>query len=167
MAVKSENKMKKNVILFKKYTQKKRVSVQEILEALEEIGPYPAMVADKIGCCYMSVHRRTLVGDPDYSPAVDAAFKHLRQRIFEQTKKRLSDNDAYVGQSCADTDTDGDDKSPPKTLKSVTADIFALKASPEAKAAGWGERQEHTGADGKDLIDIGTFLNAVAAKKDK
>ena len=33
----------------------------------------------------------------------------------------------------------------------MTAVIWTLKASPAAKARGWGERQELTGADGSDI----------------
>jgi len=32
--------------------------------------------------------------------------------------------------------------------RNMTAVIWTLKASPEAKRRGWGERQEHTGANG-------------------
>lgn len=36
--------------------------------------------------------------------------------------------------------------------RNMTAVIWALKASPEAKRRGWGERQEVTGAEGQPLM---------------
>ena len=112
----------KKANLYKKYTRKyTRISQTAIIEQIELIGPYPALIAEKLGCHYNTIHDRTLKDDPDYSPAVVAAFQNAKQKRLEIAQNRLFDNNYPEGQN-------------------PTADIFVHKASPEAKEAGWGER---------------------------
>ena len=101
---------------------KKRPSVVQIEDAIRKAAGNVTAAARGLGIGRTSLHAR-IAKSPEL------------QRILQEERESLVD----MAESALRAEV---------LDRNMTAVIWTLKASPEAKRRGWGERQEVTGADG-------------------
>lgn len=104
---------------------KKRPSVVQIEDAIRKAAGNVTAAARGLGIGRTSLHAR-IAKSPEL------------QRILQEERESLVD----MAESALRAEV---------LDRNMTAVIWTLKASPEAKRRGWGERQEVTGADGSAI----------------
>lgn len=104
---------------------KKRPSVVQIEDAIRKAAGNVTAAARGLGIGRTSLHAR-IAKSPEL------------QRILQEERESLVD----MAESALRAEV---------LDRNMTAVIWTLKASPEAKRRGWGERQEHAGPDGGPL----------------
>lgn len=104
---------------------KKRPSVVQIEDAIRKAAGNVTAAARGLGIGRTSLHAR-IAKSPEL------------QRILQEERESLVD----MAESALRAEV---------LDRNMTAVIWTLKASPEAKRRGWGERQEHTGKDGEAI----------------
>lgn len=104
---------------------KKRPSVVQIEDAIRKAAGNVTAAARGLGIGRTSLHAR-IAKSPEL------------QRILQEERESLVD----MAESALRAEV---------LDRNMTAVIWTLKASPEAKRRGWGERQEVTGADGAPI----------------
>lgn len=104
---------------------KKRPSVVQIEDAIRKAAGNVTAAARGLGINRTSLHARIA-----RSPALQQVLQEERESLVDMAESALR---AEV------------------LDRNMTAVIWTLKASPEAKRRGWGERQEVTGADGAPI----------------
>jgi predicted regulator of amino acid metabolism with ACT domain len=100
----------------------KRLTVEQIETALKKKAGNIAQAAKELG-----VERNTVYAHIKSSPTLQTVLQNTREELVDIAESALLRGVL-----------DGN----------MTAIIWTLKASPAAKARGWSERQELTGADG-------------------
>lgn len=100
----------------------KRLTVQQIEDALKKTAGNISQAAKALG-----VNRNTLYNRIHQAPTLQTVLQNTREELVDIAESALLRGVL-----------DGN----------MTAIIWTLKASPAAKARGWSERQEVTGADG-------------------
>lgn len=104
---------------------KKRPSVVQIEDAIRKAAGNVTAAARGLGINRTSLHARIA-----RSPALQQVLQEEREALVDMAESALR---AEV------------------LDRNMTAVIWTLKASPEAKRRGWGERQEVTGANGAPI----------------
>ncbi|MBK9276526.1 MAG: hypothetical protein IPM49_18580 [Flavobacteriales bacterium] len=104
---------------------KKRPSVVQIEDAIRKAAGNVTAAARGLGIGRTSLHARIA-----RSPALQQVLQEERESLVDMAESALR---AEV------------------LDRNMTAVIWTLKASPEAKRRGWGERQEVTGVDGAPI----------------
>jgi hypothetical protein len=107
---------------------KKRVkqpSITQVEDAIRKAAGNVTAAAEGLGIGRTSLHRRI-------------AKSARLQEILQEEREALVD----MAESALREEV---------KARNMTAVIWTLKANPEAKKRGWGERQELTGADGNDV----------------
>jgi hypothetical protein len=100
----------------------KRLTVQQIEDALKKTAGNISQAAKSLG-----VNRNTLYNRIHNAPTLQTVLQNSREELVDIAESALL-RGVIEG--------------------NMTAIIWTLKASPAAKARGWSERQEVTGADG-------------------
>lgn len=105
---------------------KKRPSAAQVEDAIRKAAGNVTAAARGLGINRTSLHARIA-----RSPALQQVLQEEREALVDMAESALR---AEVLE------------------RNMTAVIWTLKASPEAKRRGWGERQEVTGADGGPVV---------------
>ena len=104
----------------------KRPSAAQVEDAIRKAAGNVTAAARGLGINRTSLHARIA-----RSPALQQVLQEERESLVDMAESALR---AEV------------------LDRNMTAVIWTLKASPEAKRRGWGERQEVTGADGGPVV---------------
>ena len=107
-------------------TPQKRPSAAQVEDAIRKAAGNVTAAARGLGINRTSLHARIA-----RSPALQQVLQEEREALVDMAESALR---AEVLE------------------RNMTAVIWTLKASPEAKRRGWGERQEVTGADGGPVV---------------
>lgn len=103
----------------------KRLTIKQIEEAIKKTAGNVSQAAKALGC-----DRNTLYDRINKNPALQTVLQNTREELVDIAESALL-RGVIEG--------------------NMTAIIWALKASPAAKARGWSERTEHTGAGGNPM----------------
>lgn len=106
----------------------KRLTVQQIEDALKKTAGNISQAAKSLG-----VNRNTLYNRIHNAPTLQTVLQNSREELVDIAESALL-RGVIEG--------------------NMTAIIWTLKASPAAKARGWSERTEMTGADGGPIVVV-------------
>lgn len=107
-------------------TPQKRPTVAQVEDAIRKSAGNVTYAAKALGVGRTALHARIAK-----SPQLQQVLQEERESLVDMAESALR---AEV------------------LARNMTAVIWTLKASPEAKRRGWGERQEVTGADGGPVV---------------
>lgn len=104
----------------------KAQTVEQLAVALKAKAGNISQAATAVGLTRQHLHRRI-----NESPTLQQVVKDVREELVDIAELALR-REVVAG--------------------NMTAIIWTLKASPEAKRRGWSERTEHTGAEGGEVV---------------